>query len=104
VGGNILLDNGSAINNLTMDTHKLKIYGLDTCTKIDIKNSGTLYGAIYAPNADIHLYNSVEVYGSVVGKSFTQDVSANVHYDASLRKASINDVGVRFVVKNWHEE
>jgi hypothetical protein len=104
VGGNILLDNGSAINNLTMDTHKLQIYGLDTCTTIDLKNSGTFYGAIYAPNANIHLFNNTELFGSVVGKSFIQDVGANVHYDASLRQVSVNDIGVRFVVKNWHEE
>ncbi|KPJ66762.1 MAG: hypothetical protein AMJ43_07080 [Coxiella sp. DG_40] len=104
VGGNILFDNGSAINNLSMDAHKLKIYGLDTCTKIDLKNSGTFYGAIYAPNADIHLYNNSEIYGSIVGKTFVQDVGANVHYDASLRNASVNDIGVKFVVRNWHEE
>lgn len=104
IGGNILADNGSTFNNLTTDTHKLKIYALDTCTSIQFKNGGNLYGAIYAPTANIQLYNGVQVYGSIVGKSFYQDVNANFHYDASLRMVSAEEEGVRFVVERWSEQ
>ncbi|MDH4239391.1 MAG: hypothetical protein OEW48_07495 [Phycisphaerae bacterium] len=104
LGGNLYIDNSGAINNLTKDPKKLKIYGLDTCTNIDFKNSGIFYGAIYAPEADIHLYNGFNVYGAVVGKSFTQDVNANFFYDMSLREAAPHEIGVHMVIKRWSEQ
>ncbi len=104
LGGNLYVDNSGAINNLTKDPKKLKIYGLDTCTNIDFKNSGVFYGAIYAPEADIHLYNGFTVYGAVVGKSFTQDVDANFYYDMLLREIDISEIGVHMVIKRWSEQ
>ena len=103
LGGNFVVDNGGGINNLTKDPKKLKIYGLETCTNIDFKNSGTFYGAIYAPEADIRLHNNVQVYGAVVGNSFIQDVNADFYYDMSLRKVSADEIGVHLVIKRWHE-
>jgi hypothetical protein len=104
LGGNLVNKNGGLFNNETLDAGKLKIYGLDTCTRMDFMNSGVFYGAIYAPNADVHLYNSFEFFGSVIANSFRQDVNADFHYDASLRDATFNDEAVRFVVKRWHEQ
>jgi hypothetical protein len=104
LGGNLYIDNSGSINNLTKDPKKLKIYGLDTCTNIDFKNSGVFYGAIYAPEADIHLYNGFNVYGAVVGKSFTQDVDANFFYDMLLRKIDASEIGVHMVIKRWSEQ
>lgn len=103
LGGNLYVDNSGAINNLTKDPKKLKIYGLDTCTNIDFKNSGTFWGAIYAPDADVHLYNSFNLYGAVVAKSFTQDMNANFYYDMSLREADPLEIGVHLVIKRWSE-
>jgi hypothetical protein len=104
LGGNLYIDNSGAINNLTKDPKKLKIFGLDTCTDIDFKNSGIFYGAIYAPEADIHLYNGFNVYGAVVGKSFTQDVNANFFYDMLLREVDVSEIGVHMVIKRWSEQ
>ncbi len=104
LGGNLYIDNSGAVNNLTMDPKKLKIYGLETCTNIDLKNSGVFYGAIYAPEADIHLYNGFNVYGAIVGKSFTQDVNANFFYDMLLREIDASDIGVYMVIKRWSEQ
>ena len=104
LGGNLIVDNGGAINNLTSDAKALKIYGLDTCTIIDFKNSGAFYGAIYAPEADILLRNGAQVYGAMVGKTFTQDVSGNFHYDMSLREVDPSMIGVHLVIKRWSEE
>ena len=103
LGGNLTIDNGGAINNETKDAKALKIYGLDTCTSIDFKNSADFYGAIYAPNADILLRNGAQVYGAMVGKSFTQDVSGNFHYDMSLREVDPSEIGVHMVIKRWSE-
>jgi len=104
LGGNFECKNGGFINNVAQDPQKLKIYGLDTCEGIDFKTASNFYGAIYAPEADVTLYNSVTYNGAVLANSFTQMVNADFNYDASLRDASINDEGVRFVVERWHEE
>ncbi len=102
--GNYEGKHGSAINNLTKDARKLKIYGLDGCQSIILKNGSDFYGAIYAPNADVEMMNSADVFGAVVAKSFEQKNSATFNYDASLRDVSINDEAVRYVVKWWQEE
>jgi hypothetical protein len=103
LGGNLYVDNSGTINNMTKDPKKLKIFGLDTCTNIDFKNSGVFYGAIYAPEADIHLYNGFNVYGAIVGKSFAQDVNANFYYDMLLRVVEPDEIGVHMVIKRWSE-
>ncbi len=103
LGGNLYVDNSGAINNLTKDPTKLQIYGLDTCASLDFKNSGTFYGAVYAPNADVHLYNSFTLYGAVIANSFTQDMNANFYYDMNLREVDPTMIGVYMVIKRWSE-
>jgi len=103
LGGNLLMQNGGTINNLAKNPTKLKIYALDSCTSISFKNSGNFYGAIYAPAADVHQYNSVQLYGAIVANTFRQDVNANLNYDASLRDVSVNDEGTYFTIKRWWE-
>jgi predicted acyltransferase (DUF342 family) len=85
------------------DPRKLSIYGLGT-NDIVIKNSDAFAGTIYAPNADVHLYNSAKVYGSVIANNYKQDNSALFTYDARLRQASIDDEFVRFVPTHWREQ
>jgi len=104
LGGDFEGKNSSAINNLTQEAKKLQIYCLDSCESMQFKNSTDFYGAIYAPNAEVVMDNSANVYGAVVAKSFEQKNSAAFNYDASLRDASVNDEAVHFVITNWHEE
>ena len=104
VGGNIEIKNGGVINNLSEDATKLKIYGLDSCQNITLKNGSDFYGAMYTPNADVVMMNSGDMYGSVIAKSVDQKNSSTFHYDVSLREVSIEDIGVRFVIKQWREE
>ena len=104
LGGDAEVKNSGAINNKARDAQKVKIYGLDGCQSIILKNGSDFYGAIYAPNADVEMMNSADVFGAVVAKSFEQKNSATFNYDASLRDVSINDEAVRFVVKQWQEE
>jgi hypothetical protein len=103
LGGKLVSKNGGMINNTSLDARKLKIFALDTCTNMDFMNSGVFYGAIYAPNAVVHLYNSFEFFGSVICNSFYQDVKANFHYDAALRDGTTNEEGMTFVVERWSE-
>jgi len=103
LGGDFEGKNSSAVNNLTEDAKQLQIYGLDSCETIQFKNSSDLYGAIYAPNADVIMNNSATVYGAVVGKTFDMQNSGVFMYDASLRDVSMNDELVRFEIKRWYE-
>ncbi|MCH7556889.1 MAG: hypothetical protein IIB56_05460 [Planctomycetes bacterium] len=103
LGGDFEGKNSSMVNNLNMDPHKLKIYGLDSCTSIGFKNSCDLYGVIYAPNADVVMFNSADMYGAITAKSFDQRNSGTFNYDVSLREVSISDEAVYFTITNWHE-
>ena len=103
LGGDFEGKNSSFVNNETQDPQKLKLYGLDSCETIQFKNSADLYGAIYAPNADVIMHNSGNIYGAVAAKSFEQKNSAAFNYDVSLREASVNDEVVYFTITNWHE-
>jgi len=102
--GDFMAKNGSSINNMSKDPRKLKIYGLENCTSIQFLIESILYGAIYAPYADVTLQKSVEVFGAVLAGRFTQQVSADFHYDASLAEGTVTDEMVTFVTKNWSEQ
>ncbi|MBW7988409.1 MAG: hypothetical protein FVQ84_00075 [Planctomycetes bacterium] len=95
--------NSSAVNNQTENAKNLQIYGLENCETMIFKNSTDLYGAIYAPNADVIMNNSAAIYGAVVAKSFDQRNSGAFNYDVSLRDVSINDEALYFTITNWSE-
>jgi cytoskeletal protein CcmA (bactofilin family) len=103
LGGNFEGKNSSSVNNLTEDAKNLQIYGMDSCEDIRFKNSSDLFGTIYAPNADVIMDNSANVYGAVVSKSFDMKNSGIFMYDASLRDSSVDDEAVHFKITNWHE-
>jgi hypothetical protein len=104
LGGNLEGKNSSTINNLTQEAKKLQIYCLDSCENMLFKNSTDFYGVVYAPNAEIIMDNSANLYGAIVAKDFEQRNSGTFNYDAALRDANVNDEAVRFVVTNWQEE
>ena len=103
LGGDYRGKTNSSINNLTADPHRLTIYGLPTCTSIELYCKGDFYGTIYAPYAEVEFKNAVEFYGSLVANSVILKQSSEFHYDASLRTVSITDMNVRFVVDRWSE-
>ena len=104
LGGNFEGKNSSTINNMTQEAKKLQIYCLDSCENMQFKNSSDFYGVIYAPNAEVIMDNSANLYGAVVAGTFEQKNSAALNYDASLKDADVDDEAVRFVITNWHEE
>ena len=104
LGGEVDVKNNGNINNLSADASSFQLYGLDTCESISLKNASDLYGTIYAPNANVEMNNSANLYGAVVADSFVQHNSATFNYDASLRDVSTINWGVYFVIENWSEE
>lgn len=103
LGGNFEGKNSNGVNNETKDPESLQIYGLESCAQIQLKNGTDLFGAIYAPNADVIINNSANVYGAVVSKTFDMKNSGVFMYDASLRDTSVSDPIVRFILKRWSE-
>ncbi len=103
LGGDFEGKNSSSVNNETEDPGSLQIYGLDSCEELRFKNSSDFYGTIYAPNADVIMNNSANVYGAVVAETFDMRNSGVFMYDASLRDASVNEELVRFEIDRWHE-
>jgi hypothetical protein len=85
LSGNLEGKNSSNVNNNTETPSKCRIYGLDTCTTMNFKNSSDFHALVYAPQADIVFHNSVSIYGSLIGKSLDLKSSSNLYYDASLR-------------------
>ena len=101
--GDIESKNSSKINNETKIPQNLQIYGLEDCDTMNFKNSSDFYGTIYAPNADIIIHNSVDIYGSIVCNSFDLRSSGKFWYDASLRDKDFSSVPTSLVVTNWQE-
>ncbi|MHC4221068.1 MAG: DUF7305 domain-containing protein [Planctomycetota bacterium] len=101
--GDLITNNGGFINNLTHDSKKLTIYGLAGCDKVEFKSDCDFYGVIYAPETDLLMRSSVNIYGAVTGGSFRQFSAANFYYDASLRIVDVYSAGVRFKVQRWYE-
>lgn len=104
LGGNFEGKNSSTINNETQIPKNWRIYALDSCESIVLKNSSDFYGTIYAPNAEVTMDNSADMHGSIVAKNFDQKNSGDFNYDASLRDVSSDDEMVSFVIANWSEQ
>ena len=96
--------NSTGFSNLNSDdAHALRIYGLPTCTSIDLKAKSTLAAAVYAPDADISLYNSGDFIGAITGNSFDMKNSGDFYFDTRLMYLDIDDPAAVFVVSRWWE-
>ncbi len=103
LGGNLNTDNNAGINNQNAPGD-FKLYGIGTDQTFTIRAKSDVLGAIYAPNADITVMATGDVYGSFVGNSFQMMSGGNFYYDEALKEVSVNDEAVQFVVKGWSEE
>jgi len=106
IDGDIHCRTNSVINNEIPpeDPMKFQLYGTAESTQyFDIKAKTTWSAVIYAPNADIDLYANGDFYGYVVADNFELKAGGNYHYDEALREVEVDDEGVRFVIKRWHE-
>jgi Tfp pilus assembly protein PilX len=102
VDGNFIAKNDSYIYNDDMEAARMKIYGSENCTLVEIKNSGDFYGAIYAPNAKLDIKNSGDYVGSFIGSSIDVNNSGKLIFDASLSNP-VEEPGY-FTVARWWEE
>ncbi len=91
MGGNLLCDNGAGFTNEALeiladgtvqnDTDALRIFGLPTCTTMDLKAKGDyFFGYAYAPDADLRLFAWNEISGAFTGKSLEMLAKVNFIY------------------------
>jgi len=96
---------GITVEDPAKDSETLKLYATGEDTQyFDIKAKSEWVGVVYAPNADIDLFAGGDFYGAVVANNFDFKAGGNYHYDKALKKVSVDDEGVRFVIKRWKEE
>ena len=95
---------GITVESPAKKSETLKLYATGENTQtFDIKAKSEWVGVVYAPNTDVNLYASGDVYGAVVANNFDFKAGGNYHYDKALKKVSVEDEGVRFVIKRWNE-
>jgi len=107
VDGDIHCRESSGINveNPAKESETLKLYATGKDTQyFDIKAKSEWVGVVYAPNANVDLYANGDVYGAVVANNFEFKAGGNYHYDKALKNVSVEDEGVRFVIKRWNED
>jgi hypothetical protein len=107
IDGTIDDKNSSRIRSASADPSiaacAIKILGTPSCTSLDIKSSGDIYGAIYAPQADVIVRNSAAIYGAVIGKSFEMKNSGQFWYIAALRDQQIGYLPPMLEEVRWWE-
>ena len=104
IGGNMNFRNTSSVNALTQEPKRCQIFGVGEAQSFLFEQSAVLYGTIYAPDADITMNNSSELYGAIICDNATISNFAELHFDATLLKTSVNDLGAEFIVQHWQEE
>ena len=95
--------NSGVINNLGKNAKKLRIYGLENCKDVDLKNSSNFYGAIYTPEAKVTVHSSADFYGSIIGNEYEQKEIGDFFYDAALRESKEEDAAIQLTIKRWRE-
>jgi hypothetical protein len=84
LGGNVVTLKTSLVNTQSQDARRLQIYGLDTCTRIDIGFLSQFYGTVYAPQAEFRVGPNSSICGAVVSNSCRMSGYSSFTYDASV--------------------
>jgi len=82
ITGNLHRAGGTEVINSTQVASNLQIQM--TGGTAEITSNNDFYGVIYAPNTDITLDGSADLYGGVVGKTLSMTGNGQAHYDESL--------------------
>ena len=66
------------------DPKKLAIFS-NTADPISLSNSSAFYGVIYAPYADLDIYNHAPLYGAILAGTVDMKNSGNFYFDRALK-------------------
>ena len=101
--GDFTTKNNAGINNLSQIPANAMLFGTGENQTIQINNNNDLYSAIYAPNADVEIFNKIDIYGSIIVDGVDLKNSADIYYDKALKEVSLSDEGIRFSITRWEE-
>lgn len=79
------------------------LYGSTTSNSVKISGSGTMYGAIYAPDADVSIKGNSRLYGAAVGGAVTITGSSKIHYDQALSDSGSDLGSGSYNLVSWQE-
>ncbi len=100
----ISTDNSAGFVNENSSPKELKIFATgEDPQDFELKAKSNVFGAVYAPNADIELYPNADLYGAIVGNSVAIKSGGTFMYDEALRDVQPGDEGTRFTIERWWE-
>ncbi len=79
------------------------VYGTSSSDSINIAGSGSVYGAIHAPNAAISVTGNARLFGSALGDSVDVTGSSRIHYDKALLDGA-GSSSTDYVLMYWRED
>ena len=98
-GGSVTI-NGGGVVNYPGFAKNFSLIGLNGCTDVKIAGNAPYVGTINAPNADVALMGTSDVFGAVVGKTIKVRGDMQFHYDEAL--PAITKKG-RYIPYWWEE-
>jgi hypothetical protein len=85
----------------TVTPIQFRVWGLPSCTSMDMTGGKTFTGTIYAPEADLRAAGNASFYGAFTAGTFTCHGGFDFHYDAAT--ASYTHSSTSFTVISWTE-
>jgi hypothetical protein len=81
------------------DPKKFAIFS-DTADPVSLSNASAFYGVIYAPYADLEIYNHATLYGAILAGTVEVKNSGNFYFDRALKdKYLTQDV----ILSSWYD-
>lgn len=104
-GGGFSTSGNAGLNNLSKNPLALALYGLPTCTGINLGGNAAFSGSIYAPQADLSLggggNNTYDFVGASISKTVTMNGHFNFHYDENIARVGPSR---GYVATSWAEK
>ena len=86
----------------------MQFYGISPAAgvtqTIEITSSGNVYATFYAPSADISIAGDRDIFGAIVGRSFSGGGDIGFHYDKKLNGTSISGVVTDYQIASYVED
>jgi Flp pilus assembly protein TadG/cytoskeletal protein CcmA (bactofilin family) len=79
-----LITAGSSLVNSSLVPNNLKIFMAGEGNEADLQANVDFHGVLYAPEADVTVSGSGELFGVVVGKTLDVKGTGEIHYDENL--------------------
>jgi hypothetical protein len=98
ISGELNGKNGT-ITHASGDPKKFAIFS-DRSDPVSLSNSSAFYGVVYAPFADLDIFNGAAIYGAILAKTIDVKNSGNFYFDIALKdKYLIKDV----TMSSWYD-